>query len=114
MAFIHWKSRMPIFCLILLLLAARPLFGAYGTAEEETESTESGDSGVKVKGFVYNIAPDREVKKIGGIYEPEGLDLYLKRHLDRLTSEIGQLQEDVGEMKKDIREIRELLSHRGS
>lgn len=53
------------------------------------------DTGVRRYGVVHNIAEDRKVEKIGGTYEPEGLDKYLKRRLDEVNSKIDKLSQGV-------------------
>lgn len=81
----------------LLLLSVPHLFAQ----EEEGE--------VRVNGVVFNIASDRRVEKVGGIYEPEGLDKYFKRYLvemnarlDRMEAQIGTLNEKLDRISADI------------
>jgi len=80
-----------------------------GIAQVEEESTAVG--GVKVKGVVHNVAEDREVKKIGGLYQAEGLDIYLKRHIDRLYLQMENLKNDVARVKQDVREMHAILTN---
>lgn len=80
-----------------------------GLAQVEEESPPM--EGVKVKGFVHNIAQDREVKKIGGQYQPEGLDIYLKRHIDRLYQQMENLKNDMATVRRDVREMHAILSN---
>jgi len=58
----------------------------------------SEDSGVKSKGIVHNIAGDRLVERVGGLYQPEGLDKYMKRRFDQLEDRLGELENQMGEM----------------
>ncbi len=54
---------------------------------------EDADQGVKKYGVVFDIASDRRVEKAGGIYQPEGLDKYIKRLTDDLAARITALEE---------------------
>jgi len=58
-----------------ILAASAPSF-----AEEE-----------KRYGVIYNIAEDRKVEKVGGIYEPEGIDKYMKRRFDVFDSKLDEI-----------------------
>lgn len=59
-------------------------------------------NGVKKHGVVYNIAEDRQVEKVGGIYEPEGLDKYMQRRFDALESRMSQIEDQIGKMHADL------------
>lgn len=63
-------------------------------------SAQSG--GVKKHGVVYNIAEDRQVEKVGGIYEPEGLDKYMQRRFDALENRMSQIEDQIGKMHADL------------
>jgi hypothetical protein len=79
----------------------------------EEAKTEEVEIGVKRQGVVHNIAEDRRVERIaGGLYEPEGLDIYLKRHIDKLTGQITGLETQVTEMKADLKVIRQMVQEK--
>ncbi|MFZ5801922.1 MAG: hypothetical protein ACOY3K_02260 [Candidatus Omnitrophota bacterium] len=73
----------------------------------EDEKTEL--VGVKTKGVFFNVASDRRVENIGGVYQPEGLDIYLKRNLDTMSEEIRDLRKDVQDLAKGIEAIKVTL-----
>jgi hypothetical protein len=91
--------------IVFFLVAAALGFWGHKLIADDSEY-----GGVKAKGVVFNIAPDRQVINTGGIYEPEGLDIYLRRHIDRLYEEIGVLRDQVKELNQGIKEIRALVS----
>lgn len=62
------------------------LFGGLPAFAEE-------DQGIKQYGVVFDIAQDRKVENAGGIYQPEGLDKYMKRLIDDLAARITALEE---------------------
>lgn len=68
--------------LVLNFMAAGHLLGEDGSDD---------DVGIKKYGVVHNIAEDRKVEKVGGIYEPESLDKYLKRRLDDVNGRVNEL-----------------------
>lgn len=65
---------------------------------------ESG--GQKHNGVIYNIADDRQVEKVGGIYEPEGLDKYMKRRFDTMDAKLNDIQ---GQLEKMAEQMMVLL-----
>lgn len=65
--------------------------------------------GVKKYGVVHNIAEDRRVEKVGGLYEPEGLDIYMKRHLDTLEAQVRALESKLETVNKKIDEVSGLI-----
>jgi len=71
-------------------------------AEDEQE-----DKGVRAQGVIFNIAEDRQIERIGGIYEPEGLDKYLKRKFDAVEGQLEALTRAISTIEKDIAEIKE-------
>ena len=66
---------------------------------------ENGQGGVKSHGVVHNIAEDREVINVGGAYEPEGLDKYMKRKFDDVTAKVATLESKVDELSSDIKKL---------
>ncbi|MBI4550376.1 MAG: hypothetical protein HY714_05575, partial [Candidatus Omnitrophica bacterium] len=89
-------------CLAWILLLAGGEFRVLG-AQDET------DEGVKKFGTVHNIAEDRKIEKIGGLYEPEGLDKYMKRLFEGVNARMDALEGQVSRVEKQLQEIHALL-----
>lgn len=85
---------MGIFCLTLLALPA---------------GAEPEDGGQKKYGVVHNIADDRQLERVGGIYEPEGLDKYMKRRFDGLGEQIGSVESRLAGLENQMAQILERL-----
>jgi hypothetical protein len=77
-------------------------FAAYARAQ----------SGESRYGVIHNIAEDREVERVGGIYEPEGLDKYMKRKFDELHGRLDEMGERLKVIEKNQGTILERLSQR--
>lgn len=90
----------------VLVGAILPLWG--GASLFAADSGSDGE-GVKKHGVVHNIAEDRRVEKVGGLYEPEGLDIYMKRHLDTLESQVRALEGKLETVNKKIDEVSGLI-----
>lgn len=71
------------------------LIGLICSTAQAEEALE--DTGVKRYGVVHNIAEDRHIEKIGGAYEPEGIDKYNRRHFDRIHDEIADIKLAINE-----------------
>ncbi len=84
--------------LTLSLFAVLFLTSSAAFAEEQ--------KGVTKGGVVFNIAADRKVESIGGIVQPEPLDLYLKRLMDNLGERLTRLEEKVDGLREDVRLLR--------
>jgi|GEM_PF-1806539 len=69
---------------ILLLSNAMPLL----FSAEENKNV----GGVLSHGVVFNIAKDRKIEKIGGIYEPEGIDKYVERKVNELSERMAKFE----------------------
>ena len=94
---------------IFLFLVVSPVSLSYG---------EDGvkEGGVRKYGVIQNVAPDRQFERIGGKYEPEGLDIYIRRlfddvflrvegieaKLDNLKKQVDQVQKQVDQTRLDI------------
>ncbi|PIQ86866.1 MAG: hypothetical protein COV74_03275 [Candidatus Omnitrophica bacterium CG11_big_fil_rev_8_21_14_0_20_45_26] len=76
---------------------------------EERKSDETSE-GIKKYGIVYNMAEDREVIRIGGKYEPEGVDIYMKRHFDKVHASIEQLTEKMNALEVKINDMSDKLT----
>lgn len=71
----------------------------------------SQDESVRKLGMNFNMAEDRRMENIGGIYQPEDLDKYMKRHFDALNSKIDQLAMQNQRMEQ---KLDQLLASKGS
>lgn len=81
-----------------LVIGAALLISAQVWAQE-------GDGGQKKYGVIHNIAEDRLVERVGGIYEPEGIDKYMKRRFDDLAAQINRLDSRMAQMESQIARI---------
>ncbi|MBI3306656.1 MAG: hypothetical protein HYZ84_02460 [Candidatus Omnitrophica bacterium] len=72
-----------------------------GVANAQNEK----DAGVKSYGVIHNIAEDREVEKVGGIYEPEGLDKYMKRKFDEVNVKMNAISVKIDALTASLKDI---------
>ena len=62
-------------------------------------------SGVKKYGIVHDVADDREFEKVGGIYQAEGLDKYVKKHFDDLSARLTEIDNKITAMQKKLDDV---------
>ena len=86
----------------LIFLAVGVLLASAVRAQDDEDEEETQTTGVKKYGFVHNIAQDRKLVKVGGLYEPEGLDLYLKRLFDGLASKMERLEAKIDRIERRL------------
>jgi len=86
--------------LAVFCLAAMSSGGAH--AEDES-------GGQKHYGVIHNIAEDRQVERVGGIYEPEGIDKYMKRRFDAIDERLTALESRFGEVLAQLEEIKAMV-----
>ncbi len=101
------RSGRMVCCLGMILASGTGLL----RAEEEAVAENRG---IRRHGFTYNIAEDRKVEKVGGLYEPEGLDKYMKRHMDALEARMAGLESEIEELKSKLDETIVILKESGS
>ncbi|MEI7751504.1 MAG: hypothetical protein WCJ71_05355 [Candidatus Omnitrophota bacterium] len=65
-------------------------------------NVSSKDQAVQEVGVAWNMASDRKIENDGGLYQPEGLDKYMKRYFDQFTAKIDQLIERTDRLEKKI------------
>lgn len=83
-----------------------PIFIVFGIgACALTVYAQTGDGGQKKYGVVHNIAEDRQLERVGGIYEPEGIDKYMKRRFDALSDQIKSLDSRLSALESKTDEI---------
>lgn len=63
---------------------------------------EDDNHGVLASGVIHNIAPDRRVEKIGGIMQPEPLDLYMKRLFEGLSKKLDQMDQRLVNIENSV------------
>lgn len=107
------KVYLPVICLVLLLGITMPHLWAFQSIAEDVD-TETEARGVQSHGVIHNIAKDRRVERIGGLYQPEGLDIYLKRHLDVIQTQMKQMENEMQQMREDLKVIRLALENSSS
>ncbi len=86
-----YSSCIPVF--VLLALGISPVRGAAETQDE---------NGVKVNGFTFNIAKDRKIEKVGGIYEPEGIDKYVERRMNEVAERMQRMEAQLDETNRKL------------
>jgi hypothetical protein len=85
---------------VLLIVVALCSVGKNQVMAEDTIK------GVKAHGVIHNIAEDRRIEKIGGLYEPEGVDKYMKRHFDKINERIRSLEQQLDKLVASIEVIK--------
>ena len=60
------------------------------------------DASVRKLGVAWNIAEDRKMENISGVYEPEGLDKYVKRYFDQLTAKVDELSSKIDKLSTQV------------
>jgi hypothetical protein len=70
--------------------------------ESEYGKYDEALGGVVSHGIVHNIARDRRVIKTAGLWEPEGVDKYMKRHFDALSTKIDKLGNQIKSMERKM------------
>lgn len=73
-------------------------------------TVSDGDQSVKKLGMAWNIAEDRKIENDGGIYQPEGLDKYMKRLIENLSAQIDQLDKQNQRLEKKVDSLIEKTS----
>ena len=96
----HKRVKMRL-CFIETLILIVFVFVSHMNISQAQEDEEK-ESGVKRFGFVHNIAEDRQIERIGGIYQPEGLDKYMKRKFDAMTAKIDELEKKVDRLNDTV------------
>lgn len=79
----------------ILLFFSLLACSASAFADEQTDQETSRydpAQGVRKLGVTHNIASDRKIENVGGLYEPEGLDKYMKRRFDDLETKISAIE----------------------
>ena len=54
------------------------------------------------------------MENISGVYEPEGLDKYMKRYFDQLSSKMDQLSAKVDKLSAQVTVLQELSTKKNS
>ena len=64
--------------------------------------TQDLDEGIEKVGVIHNIAGDRLVENVWGIYQPEGIDKYMKRRFDQVEGDIAAVNAKLAAISKQI------------
>jgi len=72
-------------------------------------NTFAQETGEQRYGVIQNIAEDRKVERVGGVYSPEGIDKYMKRRFDAIESQISELSAQMVSLQKSMEGLREEL-----
>ena len=92
----------------LLLLTG--MIAAFSPLCFSANETKTKDEGVTSHGVVFNIAKDRKVEKVGGLYEPEGLDKYVDRKVSELSERMARFEAQLDQTNSKLDEISKKLS----
>lgn len=92
------RTLLKVFLILLLV-------GAVGKSAYCETTPEKVNGGIKHHGVVFNVADDRLIERIGGIYEPEGLDKYVQRRFDVIDKTLIDLGKSITEIKEELNEI---------
>lgn len=99
------RMQTPNKLLAIKLLAMTGILCLFTAGPVWADADENKNSGVSRYGVTHNIAQDRKVEKVGGIYEPEGLDKYMKRKFDDLEAKINGLAEKIEGLTRSVKDI---------
>ena len=95
------KKRIVFVCIMMFLGMT-----AQGLAADYSEK----DVSVRKLGVAYNMADDRQMENIAGVYQPEGLDKYMKRYFDQLSSKIDSLSSKIDKLNEQVGQMSALLA----
>ena len=103
-------NRVMVMVILSCFAAVFPLLAQDETSPTDTAQAEVVEgSRVQGQGFRHQIAVDRKIEKYGGLYEPEALDVYMKRKFDALSEQIAQLQEKLEAVENAVQSCRKSL-----
>lgn len=68
------------------------------------DSTEK-DSSVRRYGVAWNVAEDRKMENINGVYQPEDLDKYMKRYFEQLFSKVNELSVKMDRLSGQVAQL---------
>ncbi|MDD5226380.1 MAG: hypothetical protein PHV97_04245 [Candidatus Omnitrophica bacterium] len=63
------------------------------------------DVSVRRLGVALNIAEDRKMENIAGIYQPEGLDKYMQRYFAGLSAKVDRVIDQNNRLEKKVDEL---------
>ena len=88
---------------ILLMMSAAGVLLLTASASLKAEE------GQRKYGVIHNIAEDRMVERVGGVYEPEGIDKYMKRRFDDMKDQINRMDSRLENMEGQLAEALDRL-----
>lgn len=97
---------------VMVFFAGILLSVGHGGILRAESGVSNQDESVKKLGVAWNIAEDRKIGNYAGVYQPEGLDVYMKRYFDQfsakidlLTQKIAQLSEQGNRLEKKVDDL---------
>lgn len=90
------------------------MLGSLSPSAAAVMEASDKDASVRKLGVAWNIAQDRKMENISGVYEPEGLDKYMKRYFDQLSSKMDQLSAKVDKLSAQVTVLQELSTKKNS
>ena len=101
------RKLLAVFLFVFMLGSLAPSALAVMEASEK-------DASVRKLGVSWNIAQDRKMENNGGIYEPEGLDKYMKRYFDDLSAKVEKLSAKIDKLSAQVTVLQELSTKKNS
>ena len=86
------------------------IFSAVSTMAFADSPVSSNDESVKRVGVAWKVAQDRKIENDGGLYQPEGLDKYMKRYFDQIMEKLDRLSEQNDRLEKKLEELTSKVS----
>ena len=95
MAYRNWKVGLGAVVLLL---------GLSSTLIADTNGSQPNTS-VKKYGVAWNVAEDRKIENINGVYQPEDLDKYMKRYFEQLFSKVNELSAKMDRLSDQVMQV---------
>ncbi len=97
--------------LLILIFALTFASNAYPKVVPDSETSYDREKGEKkVHGQRFSIAEDRRIEATGKYFEPEGLDKYFGRKMDKVLGVIEALSSRLALIEKKLAEVETSLS----
>ena len=96
------RQRILLAITAVMVLSVLAVPAAYAQSEDD-------ESGIMKKGVVHNIASDRRVERIGGVYQPEELDKYMKRRFDEIITRLAEIEARIDQLDGTLYEIKQTM-----
>lgn len=80
-------------------------------AFSEDVKNEETSEGVRDHGVLWNVAKDRKFVKVGGVHNPEGLDIYVERKVNEMREDVARIEV---KLEATIKKLDEVLAQRAA